>query len=66
MLGFELTQHERFQNPCLRKQTEPRQTLSLEQKELDETINDTLKTTTGLQSCGHKKKSFSLSQDLCI
>lgn len=43
MLGFELTQHECFQKPCLRKQTEPRQTLSVEQKELDETINDTLK-----------------------
>ena len=43
MLGFELTQRERFQKPCLRKQTEPRQTLSGEQKELDETINDTLK-----------------------
>lgn len=58
MLGFELTQRERFQKPCLRKQTEPRQTFSVEQKELDETINDTLKTTTGLRSCGQKKKFF--------
>lgn len=64
MLGFELTQHERFQKPCLRKQTEPRQTLSVEQKELDETINDTLKTTTGLQSCGQEKKFFFITGSL--
>lgn len=66
MLGFELTQRECFQKQCLRKQTEPRQTLSGEQKELDETINDTLKNHNWAAIMWAEKKSFSLSQDLCI